>query len=74
MRENGEHTGKSRGGRGVDAHDPGVGVVGVAELGVELSGQVDVGGVPPEARHLFVPIRADKGLTFGGDRHIPPIS
>ena len=48
MGENGEHAGNSRGGRRVDTHDPGVRVVGVAELGVQLSGQVEVGGVPPQ--------------------------
>jgi hypothetical protein len=50
--------------RRVDRDDPSVRMVGVAELRVELSGQVQVGCVAPGAGDLLLAVGSDEGLAF----------
>ena len=68
-----EHAGEgTRLGR-VDARDPRVGVVGVAELGHELACEHEVGGVATGAGHLLLAVRADERPRFLDRRHCQPL-
>ena len=60
VREHGEHAGQRARLRRVDPRDPGVRVVGVAELRVDLAGHVEVGGVAPGPRHLLLAVGTDE--------------
>ena len=60
VRQNGEYPTQRARLRGVDAGDARVGVIRVAELRVELAGQVEVGRVPARARHLLDSVRPDR--------------
>ncbi len=70
VREDGEHAGHGLRARRVDREDAGVRVVGVAELRVQLAGQVEVGRVPPRAGDLLLAVLAQEGGLLG-DAHGP---
>ena len=75
MGDDGEHTGQRPCALGVDAEDAGVRVVGVAERGVELARQREVGGVATGPGHLLAPVGADEArssLLDGGHAAIQP--
>ena len=55
--------------RRVDPGDPGVGVVGVAELRDELAGEHEVGRVAAGSGDLLLAVRADERPRFLDSRH-----
>ena len=59
--QDGEHAGDRSRSSDIDADDPCVRVVGVAELGVQLPGEVEVGRVAAGACDFLLPVRADEG-------------
>ena len=65
----GEHSRKGAGLRHVDPGDPGVRVVGVAELRQQLSGEHEVGRVEACARHLLLAVGTDERPRFLDRRH-----
>ena len=60
LRDHGDDPGQRSRPRGVDAEDPGVGVVGVAEPGVSHAGGREVGRVAPHAGHLLPAVGTDE--------------
>ena len=70
VRDHGEHPRQLPCLGGVDARDAGVGVVGVAELGLEHAGHVQVGGVAPKTGHLVLAVLPDERLLCCGQREL----
>ena len=75
VRDDGEHARERARLRRVDARDPRVRMVGVAERGVELARERQVGRVAACAGHLLLPVRPDERcgrLLHGGHGTIQP--
>ena len=68
-----EHAREGARPRHVDARDPRVRVVGVAELGHELACEHEIGRVPAGAGHLLLAVRADERPRFLDRRHRQPL-
>jgi hypothetical protein len=62
--QHGEDAWHRTGSAGVDRNDASVRVVRVAELGVELTRQVQVGRIAARARDLLLAVRPDERLWF----------
>ena len=69
VRDDGEHAGQRPRLRRVDPGDPGVRVVGVAELRDELAGEDEIGRVAARAGHLLLAVRANERPRFLDRRH-----
>ena len=73
VRDDREHARECARLRRVDAGDPRVGMVGVAELGHELAREHEIGRVAARAGHLLLAVRADERSRFLDRRHRQPL-